>query len=99
VRRDVFFHANLPLGESIRTELLAVEEELAADGAREDRRDREDHDHRIVGVGAPTIKTRLRLRRAGDEHPEGVAGAPGDASLMADVISRHAVLPAGGGRP
>ncbi len=87
VRRDLFFHANLPLGESIRTELLAVEEELDADAALEDR---------IVGAGGPTIKTRLRLRRAGAEQPD---GAPGGASLMADVVSRHAVLPVGGQRP
>jgi probable biosynthetic protein (TIGR04098 family) len=87
VRRDLFFHANLPLGESIRTELLAVEEELDADAALEDR---------IVGAGGPTIKTRLRLHRAGAEQPD---GAPGGASLMADVVSRHAVLPVGGQRP
>jgi probable biosynthetic protein (TIGR04098 family) len=90
VRRDIFFHANLPLGESIRAELLAVEEELDADAwdGLEDRTS-------VAGVGPPTIKTRLRLRRAGAEQ---LQGAPGSALLMADVISRHAVLPVRGQR-
>jgi probable biosynthetic protein (TIGR04098 family) len=50
VQRDVFYYANLPLGEALIAELLAFEKESAAQGP----------------ARAGAVKTRVRLRRERD---------------------------------
>lgn len=70
VRRDVFYYANLPLGETVDAELLA----FATDDGSDER-----------AKAAPrAVKTRVRLRRASTGQP------------LADVITRRALLTAGG---
>jgi probable biosynthetic protein (TIGR04098 family) len=82
VRRDLFFYGNLPLGETLRTQLLAATSEAAAGGD---------------GPATLKTHLRLgRLGQLSDDGTGGRATDRAiDRSVMADIVSRYALGPGG----